>query len=94
LASAILLAQQGLEVMVLDRDEPPPGDPETAWDSWDKGSVGQFRLVHYLSPAAGRSSKSTCRTCSTSCKRLAPSGSIPLRQRLAFCLMVPAMTST
>jgi NADPH-dependent 2,4-dienoyl-CoA reductase/sulfur reductase-like enzyme len=30
LASAILLAQRGLEVVVLDRDESPPGDPERA----------------------------------------------------------------
>jgi hypothetical protein len=50
LASAILLAQQGLEVAVHDRDESPPGDPETAWDSWERTSVGQFRLVHYLQP--------------------------------------------
>ncbi len=50
LASAILLAQRGLEVVVLDRDESPPGDPETAWESWDRRSVGQFRLVHYLQP--------------------------------------------
>lgn len=51
LASAILLAQQGLEVVVLDRDEPAPADPETAWESWARGSVGQFRLVHFLQPA-------------------------------------------
>ncbi len=50
LASAILLAQRGLDVVVLDRDQPPPGDPERAWDSWDRRSVGQFRLVHYLQP--------------------------------------------
>ena len=51
LASAILLAQQGLEVVVLDRDEAPPDDPETAWESWVRTSVGQFRLVHFLQPA-------------------------------------------
>lgn len=50
LATAILLAQQGLEVVVLDRDPQPPGDPETAWESWARRSVGQFRLVHYLQP--------------------------------------------
>ncbi len=50
LASAILLAQQGLEVVVLDRDESPPADSETAWESWKRRSVGQFRLVHYLQP--------------------------------------------
>ena len=50
LASAIVLAQRGLEVVVLDRDESPPGDPESAWESWGRRSVGQFRLVHYLQP--------------------------------------------
>jgi 2-polyprenyl-6-methoxyphenol hydroxylase-like FAD-dependent oxidoreductase len=50
LASAILLAQRGLEVVVLDRDESPPGNPDTAWEIWDRRSVGQFRLVHYLQP--------------------------------------------
>ena len=47
----MLLADQGLEVVVLDRDGPPPADPETAWENWEKRSVGQFRLVHYLQPA-------------------------------------------
>jgi 2-polyprenyl-6-methoxyphenol hydroxylase-like FAD-dependent oxidoreductase len=46
----MLLAQQGLEVVVLDRSDPPPADPETAWNSWEKKSVGQFRLVHILQP--------------------------------------------
>ena len=51
LASAMLLAQQGLDVVVLDREGSPPADPETAWESWEKKSVGQFRLVHFLQPA-------------------------------------------
>jgi 2-polyprenyl-6-methoxyphenol hydroxylase-like FAD-dependent oxidoreductase len=46
----MLLAQQGLEVVVLDRDEAPPGDAESAWDGWGRRSVGQFRLVHFLQP--------------------------------------------
>jgi len=50
LASAILLAEQGLDIVVLDRDQPPPDDPENAWEVWEKRSVGQFRLVHYLQP--------------------------------------------
>ena len=50
LASAILLAREGLDVVVLDRDQPPPGDPEAAWETWQRKSVGQFRLVHYLQP--------------------------------------------
>ena len=50
LATAILLAQEGLDVVVLDRDEAPPDDPEEAWESWQRRSVGQFRLVHYVQP--------------------------------------------
>lgn len=50
LASAILLAQRGLDVVVLDRDESRPDDPERAWENWNRRSVGQFRLVHYLQP--------------------------------------------
>jgi glycine/D-amino acid oxidase-like deaminating enzyme len=50
LATAILLAQQGLNVVVLDRDQAPPADPEEAWENWQRRSVGQFRLVHYVQP--------------------------------------------
>ncbi len=51
LATAILLARKGLDTVVLDRDEAPPDDPEEAWESWQRRSVGQFRLVHYVQPA-------------------------------------------
>jgi 2-polyprenyl-6-methoxyphenol hydroxylase-like FAD-dependent oxidoreductase len=50
LGTAILLAQKGLEVVVLDRDEAAPDDPEEAWASWQRRSVGQFRLVHFIQP--------------------------------------------
>jgi 2-polyprenyl-6-methoxyphenol hydroxylase-like FAD-dependent oxidoreductase len=50
LASAMLLAQRGLEVVVLDRDDPAPADAQAAWESWERRSVGQFRQVHYLQP--------------------------------------------
>lgn len=53
LSSAILLAEHGLEVVVLDRDGCPPDDPEMAWVDWERRSVGQFRLVHYMQ-AGGR----------------------------------------
>ena len=49
-ATAILLAQQGLNIVVLDRDQAPPDDPEEAWESWQRRSVGQFRLVHFVQP--------------------------------------------
>jgi 2-polyprenyl-6-methoxyphenol hydroxylase-like FAD-dependent oxidoreductase len=46
----MLLAERGLEVVVLDREGPAPTDPEKAWESWEKRSVGQFRLVHFMQP--------------------------------------------
>jgi 2-polyprenyl-6-methoxyphenol hydroxylase-like FAD-dependent oxidoreductase len=47
---AMLLAQQGLEVVVLDRDPAPPDSAEAAWESWERRSVTQFRQVHFLQP--------------------------------------------
>ena len=53
LTTAMLLAQQGLEVTVLDRDPAPPESIDDAWESWERRSVTQFRQVHYLQ-AGGR----------------------------------------
>ena len=47
----MLLAKQGLDVVVLDRDEPAPQSAADAWDSWERRSVAQFRQVHFLQPA-------------------------------------------
>jgi 2-polyprenyl-6-methoxyphenol hydroxylase-like FAD-dependent oxidoreductase len=54
LATAMLLAQQGLETVVLDRDPPAPDSASAAWDSWERRSVTQFHQVHLLQ-AEGRS---------------------------------------
>jgi 2-polyprenyl-6-methoxyphenol hydroxylase-like FAD-dependent oxidoreductase len=50
LTMAMLLAGQGLEVIVLDRDPAPPDSPAAAWDSWQRRSVTQFRQVHFMQP--------------------------------------------
>jgi 2-polyprenyl-6-methoxyphenol hydroxylase-like FAD-dependent oxidoreductase len=51
LATAMLLAHDGHEVTVLERDaSSPPGRPEDAWELWDRRGVNQFRMLHYMQP--------------------------------------------
>jgi len=51
LTAALLLARDGHEVTVLDRDlHPPPQSPIEAWDQWQRGGVRQFRQPHNLMP--------------------------------------------
>jgi 2-polyprenyl-6-methoxyphenol hydroxylase-like FAD-dependent oxidoreductase len=49
LATALMLAKQGHEVTVMERDpQPPPETPQQAWDSWERPGVMQFRQPHFL----------------------------------------------
>jgi 2-polyprenyl-6-methoxyphenol hydroxylase-like FAD-dependent oxidoreductase len=49
LAAGMLLARDGHEVTVLERDpEPAPESSEHAWSSWDRRGVVQFRGPHFL----------------------------------------------
>jgi 2-polyprenyl-6-methoxyphenol hydroxylase-like FAD-dependent oxidoreductase len=51
LAAATMLACDGHEVTVLERDpEPAPESEQAAWESWTRGGVAQFRQAHYLQP--------------------------------------------
>ena len=51
LASALMLARDGHEVTVLERDPAPvPESPERAWEAWERQGVGQFRQAHYMQP--------------------------------------------
>ena len=50
LISAMLLAEDGHRVTVLERDPAPPPEPEAAWDAWERRGVNQFRLPHFLMP--------------------------------------------
>jgi len=51
LATGLLLADDGHEVTVLERDpSPPPSAPADAWDLWERRGVAQFRQIHYLLP--------------------------------------------
>jgi 2-polyprenyl-6-methoxyphenol hydroxylase-like FAD-dependent oxidoreductase len=50
LSSALLLARDGHEVTVVERDASPPPDPALAWEEWDRRGVNQFRLPHLFAP--------------------------------------------
>ena len=50
LTMAMLLAQEGLDVLVLDRDPERPDSVDGAWEDWERRSVAQFRQVHFLQP--------------------------------------------
>jgi 2-polyprenyl-6-methoxyphenol hydroxylase-like FAD-dependent oxidoreductase len=53
LAAGMLLARDGHEVTVLERDPAPvPNSPEEAWERWTRGGVAQFRQPHYLQARA------------------------------------------
>jgi 2-polyprenyl-6-methoxyphenol hydroxylase-like FAD-dependent oxidoreductase len=54
LAAAMLLARDGHDVTVLERDAAPiPDRLEDAWETWDRDGVAQFRQPHFFQ-ARGR----------------------------------------
>lgn len=51
LSTALLLAQDGHDVTVVERDEGPPGrDPADAWERWRHPGVRQLRQTHAYLP--------------------------------------------
>ena len=55
LATAVMVAKQGHDVTVLERDpDPLPNTPRDAWSSWKRQGVMQFRQPHFLLPQAKR----------------------------------------
>jgi len=50
LGAALLLARDGHQITVLERDPALPPDPEQAWEGWERRGVNQFRLLHYFQP--------------------------------------------
>ncbi len=55
LSTAMLLANRGRQVTVLERDPAGvPGSPGGAWQDWGRPGVAQFRQPHYLHPAGSQ----------------------------------------
>jgi 2-polyprenyl-6-methoxyphenol hydroxylase-like FAD-dependent oxidoreductase len=51
LGTALLLARDGHEVSVIERDaDPVPDSPDAAWDAWARKGVAQFRQPHNFMP--------------------------------------------
>jgi 2-polyprenyl-6-methoxyphenol hydroxylase-like FAD-dependent oxidoreductase len=50
LCTGMLLAEDGHEVTLLERDPAPPPSPEEAWSHWERKGVNQFRMLHYFQP--------------------------------------------
>ncbi len=51
LVTAMLLAKDGHDVTVLERDPAPiPASPDDAWEHWERRSVNQFRMIHMFLP--------------------------------------------
>jgi 2-polyprenyl-6-methoxyphenol hydroxylase-like FAD-dependent oxidoreductase len=51
LTSGMLLARDGHDVTVLERDAaPPPATPDEAWQDWERRGVNQFRMIHLFAP--------------------------------------------
>jgi 2-polyprenyl-6-methoxyphenol hydroxylase-like FAD-dependent oxidoreductase len=51
LATAILLARDGREVTVLEKDrQAAPASPAEAWELWHRPGVAQFRQAHQMHP--------------------------------------------
>jgi 2-polyprenyl-6-methoxyphenol hydroxylase-like FAD-dependent oxidoreductase len=48
LTTAMLLARDGHEVTVLERDQVPAAPADQAWDGWERSGVAQFRQPHVL----------------------------------------------
>ena len=73
-ALALLAANDGHDVTVLERDAaPPPTDADEAWDSWERRGVNQFRMLHYF---LARFRQIIRRSCPMSSRSSMPDGAL------------------
>ena len=53
LATGLLLARDGHDVALLERDPAPvPDSPDAAWERWARRGVAQFNQAHFLQAPA------------------------------------------
>lgn len=53
LATGMMLARDGHDVTVVERDAGgPPPDADQSWRSWERRGVNQFRQLHFLQPGS------------------------------------------
>ncbi|MHB8465022.1 MAG: FAD-dependent oxidoreductase [Acidimicrobiales bacterium] len=50
LSTAMLLARDGHDVAVVERDAAVPPEPDKAWADWERRGINQFRLLHFFLP--------------------------------------------
>ena len=84
-AAALMLAADGHEVVVVDRDAGPvPAGPDEAWN-WDRRSIRQYRFAHGLLPRGYRlMAKYFPQSSSSGCESTADSRSIwPTRSSIS-----------
>jgi 2-polyprenyl-6-methoxyphenol hydroxylase-like FAD-dependent oxidoreductase len=50
LSTAMVLAEDGHDVTLFERDSAEPPPPAEAWEAWERRGVNQFRLLHFFQP--------------------------------------------
>jgi len=88
-AAALMLAADGHEVLVVDRDAGPvPAGPDEAWE-WDRRSIRQYRFAHGLLP---RGHRMMAQLFPHLVERLREHGGLEINLAHAFVDLVPGST--
>jgi 2-polyprenyl-6-methoxyphenol hydroxylase-like FAD-dependent oxidoreductase len=88
-AAALMLAADGHEVLVVDRDAGPvPAGPDEAWQ-WDRRSIRQYRFAHGLLP---RGHRLMTRYFPHLVERLRQHGGLEINLAHAFVDLIPGAT--